>query len=69
MSNSLFVGITICTDCMSDYNGYKTRKTYGPVGYKSVYRKPATTDKIEPVNCSPHKGPDLGALVNQKFQS
>jgi len=67
-----------CTDCIGDYNGYKTRKqktyTGRPMGYKSLYqflRKPAkpAKDKIEPVNCSPHEGPDLGALVNQKFQS
>jgi len=76
MPHSLFVGITICTDCMGDYNSYKTRKqkTYRPIGYKSVYQflhKPAkpAKDKIEPINCSPHEGPNLEALVNQTFQS
>ena len=44
------------------------------MGYESVYQflckhaKPAK-DKIEPINHGPHKGPDLEAMVNKKFQS
>jgi hypothetical protein len=72
MPNSLFVGINICTDCVGGYNGYKTRKhkTYRPVGYKSVYHKPTKTakDKIEPLNCSPYKGPDLGPWLTKSFK-
>jgi len=49
-------------------------KTYRPMRYESIYwslRKPIkpAKDKIGPVNSSPHEGPDLGVLVNQKFQS